>query len=341
MAYLALLEDLENRAIRRERVFKERADSESTEWLLSRYRLPKNILMDLCRDLQPMLERETKRTKAIPVHIQLLSTLGFLATGTFQREIGDICGISQPTLSRIMPAVLDAIISLAPTYIQFPYRHHQQAEIKRGFHAIAGFPNIIGAIDCTHVTIKAPSHNEYSYVNRKGFHSINAQIICDANMSLLNVVARWPGGTHDSFILQNSSVGVRLQAGAVEDGWLIGDRGYPLKPWLMTPVTYPRTPQEQHYNRAHARSRTIIERAIGLLKGRWLCLSSAGGALQYKPEKVCHIIMACCVLHNLAIRQGVPLQEPPRADEPMPIAEPVPPPNAAAIQTRERIIQRF
>ncbi|KAK0147678.1 putative nuclease HARBI1 [Merluccius polli] len=245
--------------------------------------------MELCRDLQPMLERETQRTKAIPVHIQLLSTLGLLATGTFQRETGDICGISQPTLSRIMPAVLDAFISLAPIYIQFP----------------------------------------------KGLHSINTQIICNANTSLLNVVARWPGGTHDSFILQNSSVGVHLQAGAVEDGWLIGDRGYPLKPWLMTPVANPRTPQEQHYNRVHARSRSVVERAIGLLKGRWLCLSSAGGALQYKPEKVCHIILACCVLHNLAIRHGFPLQESPRADEPMPNAEHFPLPNAAAIQTRE------
>ncbi|KAK0149780.1 putative nuclease HARBI1 [Merluccius polli] len=100
----------------------------------------------------------------------------------------------------------------------------------------------------------------------------------------------------------------------------------------MTPVANPRTPQEQRYNRAHARSRTVVERAIGLLKGRWLCLSNAGGTIQYKPEKVCHIILACCVLHNLAIRQAVPLQEPPRADEPMPNAEPFPPPNAAAIQ---------
>ena len=140
-----------------------------------------------------MLERETQRTKAIPVHIQLLSTLGLLANGTFQREIGDICGISQPTLSRIMPAVLDAFISLAPIYIQFPYRHHQQPDIKQGFHAIAGFPNIIGDIDCTHIIIKAPSHNKFSYVNRKGLHSINTQIICNANMSLLNIIARWPG----------------------------------------------------------------------------------------------------------------------------------------------------
>ena len=193
MAYLALLEDLANHALRRERIFKDRADllGESTEWLLSRYRFPKNVLLDLCRDLGPMLARDTRRTNAIPVHIQLLSTLGFLAIGTFQHEVGDISGISQPSMSRTMPAVLDAIISLAPNYIQFPYRDPQQAEIKWGFHAIARFPNIIGAIDCTHIAIKAQSTNKF---NRKGFHSVNVQIVCDANLSLLNVVAQWPGG---------------------------------------------------------------------------------------------------------------------------------------------------
>ena len=174
MAYLALLEDLANHALHKERVFKDRADllGESTEWLLSRYRFPKNVLLDLCRDLGPMLARDTRRTNAIPVHIQLLSTLGFLATCTFQRKVGDISGISQPSMSRTMPAVLDAIISLAPNYIQFPYRDPQQAEIKRGFHAIARFPNIIGAIDCTHIAIKAPSTNKFNYVNKKGFHSV-------------------------------------------------------------------------------------------------------------------------------------------------------------------------
>ena len=84
--------------LRRERVFKDRF-SETTEWLRSRYRFPKTNLMDLCRDLQPLWERETKRTKAIPAHIQRLSTLGFLATGTFQRENSrdSACVISQPT----------------------------------------------------------------------------------------------------------------------------------------------------------------------------------------------------------------------------------------------------
>uniref|UniRef100_A0A3B4Z0H8 DDE Tnp4 domain-containing protein n=1 Tax=Stegastes partitus TaxID=144197 RepID=A0A3B4Z0H8_9TELE len=255
-AHLALLEDLANHVLRRERVFKLSADvfAERTEWLLSKYRFPREILLDLCRDLGPILERETRRTKAIPVHTQLLYTRVLLATGTFQREVGDICAISQPSLSRIMPTVLDAINSLVPAYIQFPYSHHQHAEVKRGFHAIAGFPNIIGAIDW--------------------LHSINVELIS-------NVV-------------------------------------------------------EQDYNLAHARSRAMVEHAIGLLKGRWLCLPvcpplSAG----------VHIVIACRVLHNLAIRKSVPLQEPPRPDDLIPHAEPVPPPNAAAIQIGERIVQRF
>ena len=53
------------------------------------------------------------RAYPTPLHV------GFLATGTFQREVGDISSISQPSISRTMPAVLDAIISL--DYIQFPY----------------------------------------------------------------------------------------------------------------------------------------------------------------------------------------------------------------------------
>ena len=138
----------------------------------------------------------------IPVPVQVCSTLGFLATGTFQREIGDRSGISQPSISRTMPAVLAAIMSLSEYYIKFPYNNDQQTGIKQDFYAIARFPNVIGAVDCTHVRMKPPSINDYAYINRKSYHSVNVQIICDARMSILNMVARWPGGTHDSFIFQ-------------------------------------------------------------------------------------------------------------------------------------------
>lgn len=142
--------------------------------------------------------------------------IGFLATGSFQREIGDRSGISQPTISKMMPAVLGAIRSLSHQYIQFPYDNAEQTVIKTEFYEIAGFPNVIGAIDCTHVSLKPHSVNDYAYINCKNFHSINVQIICDVKLSLLNMVARWPGGTHDSFIFQNSRIGMRLQQGALQ-----------------------------------------------------------------------------------------------------------------------------
>lgn len=234
MAALALLEDIANRAIRRERVFRDRADflAHDDTWLISRYRLPRTALLELCAQMGPHLERHTRRNQAIPVQVQVLSVLGFLATGTFQREIGDRSGISQSTFSRILPDVLRGIIRLCPRLIRFPYSAQEQQEVMEDFLRKTGFPNVIGAIDCTHVAIRAPHVNEYMYVNRKNFHSINVQLICDARMAILNAVARWPGSTHDSFIVRNCSVGNRLEAGAGRDGWLLG------KPFKMSPKLF-------------------------------------------------------------------------------------------------------
>ncbi|KAH7979065.1 hypothetical protein HPB49_007962 [Dermacentor silvarum] len=53
-----------------------------------------------------------------------------------------------------------------------------------------------------------------------------------------------------------------------------GDSGYPLDPWLLTPVPGHPTMQtaEEKYNRAHATMRSIVERCIGFLMSRFHCL---------------------------------------------------------------------
>ena len=53
--------------------------------------------------------------------------------------------------------------------------------VKRGFYDKGGFPGVIGCVDGTHVRIQAPSTNENDFVNRKGFHSINVQAVCNHN----------------------------------------------------------------------------------------------------------------------------------------------------------------
>lgn len=139
MASLALLEDLANGAIRRERIYRHRHDllANDDEWLLSRFRFPRAVLLDICAELQPFLERHTQRSHALPVPTQVLTTLGFLATGTFQRELADRAGMSQSTLSRTMPAVWDGVIRMSSRYIKFPYNAVDQADIKTQFAARA------------------------------------------------------------------------------------------------------------------------------------------------------------------------------------------------------------
>ncbi|KAJ1191781.1 hypothetical protein NDU88_001096 [Pleurodeles waltl] len=100
--------------------------------------------------------------------------------------------------------------------------------------------------------------------------------------------------------------------------------GYPNLSRLLTPVRNPRTRAEERYNDAHGRTRRVIERTFGLLKARFRCLHMTGGSLYYSPKKVCQIIVACCMLHNLALQRQVPfLQEDGPDGGPVAAVEPV------------------
>lgn len=67
-------------------------------------------------------------------------------------------------------------------------------------------PSTIGAIDCTHVHIQALCEREWEYVNRKGRHSINIQLVGNADLIITNCVVKWPESLHDAHILRESAL---------------------------------------------------------------------------------------------------------------------------------------
>ena len=136
----------------------------------------------------------------------------------------------------------------------------------------------------------------------------------DAKYRFLWGSCGFPGNSHDSIILQSTSLWSDIQNGKVLPSslqnendvnippLLIGDAAFPLEPFLMKPFTNAVLSTEQHYfNYRLSRARMTIECAYGQLKGRWrhLMKKSEGGLYETKTAT-----LACMVLHNLCIEYG-------------------------------------
>lgn len=89
--------------------------------------------------------------------------------------------------------------------------------------------------------------------------------------------------------------------------WLLGDSGYPQKPYLMTPILDAAVGSpEYHYTQRHIRARGCLERCNGMLKSRFRCLCS-DRKLRYAPDMAGKIINMCCILHSICVKGNAPL----------------------------------
>ncbi|VDI66748.1 Hypothetical predicted protein [Mytilus galloprovincialis] len=91
-----------------------------------------------------------------------------------------------------------------------------------------------------------------------------------------NVSANWPGSCHDAHVFKTSAVGIHLQNQytSIEQGAVLGDSGYPCRPFLLTPFRQPIEQKEQNFNKAHISTRCTIERTFGIWKQRFRLLKT-------------------------------------------------------------------
>ncbi|XP_066596929.1 putative nuclease HARBI1 [Prorops nasuta] len=179
----------------------------------SRFRLCKLDVLYMLERIEGPLRHLTEKNNAIPPIIQLLVAIRFYATGCFLITVGDFCGISKASAHTIVHRVSPLIASLGNEFIKFP---STEEELKRtaglNFQQ-AGFPRAIGAIDCIHIRIQSYGGDDAElFRNRKGFFSINVQVIVNSELEILDIVARWPGSVHDATIFNNSRIKARFES---------------------------------------------------------------------------------------------------------------------------------
>lgn len=237
---------------------------------------------------------------------QLLLTLSFYATGSFLRVAGDFIGVHKSTASKTVKRVSEALASLRPVCIRMPETNEEISECKAGFYRIARFPLCIGSIDCSHVKIISPGgENAEIYRNRKQYFSFNVQTVADSDLKIRDIVARWPGSAHDAHIFRSSAIGHKFENKHYGNCIIVGDSGYPVKPYLMTPLRQTRNLPENLYNESLIRTRNVVERSYGVWKKRFPGLALR---LRLKKETIQAVIVATAVLHNIACeeREDIP-----------------------------------
>ena len=175
-------------------------------------------------------------------------------------------------------------------------------DLTDGFQEESGFPGILGAVDGCHISVQAPKEFQADYLDRTMKHSMNLMAVCDSKGRFIFVYC---GSAHDQRVLSLSPLWKHIVDSEANDYFpssyyhLVGDSAFTLVEHMMVPYkdNGNLTAKQLNFNRKLCQARHIIENAFAWLKGRFRKLSIVNTDIERVPD----IILACCVLHNIAL----------------------------------------
>lgn len=254
---------------------------------------------------------------------QVAVALRRLSSGDSLSIVGDSFGMNQSTVSQLTWRFVEAMEERGLHHLCWPSTEAEMEIIKSKFEKIRSLPNCCGAIDTTHIMMTLPNvHPDNDvWIDYEKNSSMILQAIVDPEMRFRNVIAGWPGSLSDAIVLQSSGFfklsedGERLNGKKIvlSEGtelreYIVGDAGFPLLPWLLTP--YPRrglSDFQAEFNKRHYATRMVAQRALARLKEMWRIIHG----VMWKPDRhrLPRIILVCCILHNIIIDMEDEMQD--------------------------------
>ena len=270
-----------------------------------RMRMDVSTFEYLCGTLAPDLKRQdTSMRLAIPVEVKVAVSISRLATGNSIQCIADLYRIglssSQVAVSQFCGAIKK---NLLRKFINWPSPSTMDRYAQE-FQDLQQIPYVVGAVDGSHIPIVAPRLHAPDYYNRKGFHSILLQGVVSAKCLFWDFDIGWAGSMHDANLWSRTAIGQYCEDGKLHPYTLVGDAAYPCRPWMLAPFKGHKdglSREEYHWNFVQSFTRMCVERAFGMLKGRWrILLKRVDVHLKNVPD----LVLTCLVLHNMCIIFG-------------------------------------
>ena len=168
------------------------------------FRLTKQTFTRLFHEIEHDFAKTVRPQGKQPILTEKRAMVGlwYLCNTTSMREISLFFGISQSTVFECVHDFCEALCSVRNRIICWPDPQRQQ-EISDHFEAECKIP---GIIDGSHITLTNIPNGDQDYVNRKGYPSLQLQVIVDHMLLITDSFVGWPGCTHDARVLRNYNI---------------------------------------------------------------------------------------------------------------------------------------
>lgn len=264
-----------------------------------------NFIMDCIR---LAVKKHTYKIKPELLNIAVMVALDYYANGIFSSAIHEKVGIKFHDTPEVISIVSKILTDMLDQFITFPITRDDRSNVAHKIEMMCGIPKVLGVLACAHFKVRISSKDSRGvpFQNGLGYTSVMAQVICDCNGNFMSVDRCYVGSTSAQTIWESSVKGEEIEREYHGSYWLIGGKGYTLSQHVLTAVSIPGGTPDCRFNEAHAKMYNVIQHALNSLKIRFKCLMQLGTAQQDCLDKQADIIMACCVLHNIAKKFSVP-----------------------------------
>lgn len=212
-------------------------------------RVTRNTFNRILNMLGHRLVRQQSRFRD-PLPPEKILALGLyrLGHGNSYVSIGPSFNVGKSTVIEAVQDVVEALYELRNEYIKFPETEAETLAATETFEELSELPNIVGAIDGSHVRIIAPKDSAVDYFSRYQQYDFIIQAVVNGRKLFLDFACGFPGSMHDARVLRRSAIFRKAERGEILSAptvhingrhelrpYLVGDSAYPLSPWLMKP----------------------------------------------------------------------------------------------------------
>eukprot|EP00794_Sanderia_malayensis_P020827 gene20827-22871_t len=124
-----------------------------------------------------------------------------LAHGISHQVCADVFNIGKMTVREAFYDVITVLNEVKNNYIQFPRTLEEKQNAIPTLRGRSLMPYVLGAIDGTHMKIRALKENEKDFYSRYQQYDVVCQGIVDGNMKFLDIVAGFPGSMHNGRVV--------------------------------------------------------------------------------------------------------------------------------------------